>query len=164
MRNSTLLIVIILLFGCNNVEKQNNKEREEVLTNIIVFDLKFKFDSTYFLYPTLNGNINKELMINYINSFDTIFTSEDKEYMIQQYTSYSSNIININFVKSCKIDVCHSEETCKNLLFASTPMITINKQHSMTYVSLKKNKVIENWIFIHHNKDGVWELIGMRPC
>jgi hypothetical protein len=164
MRYSTLLIVIIILFGCNNAEIQNIKEREDVLTKIIVYDLKFKFDSTYFLYPTLNGNINKELMINYINSFDTIFSTEDKEYMIQQYTSYSTNIINNKFAKSCNIDVCHSEETCKNLLYASTPMFTINQQHSMTYVSLKKNKVIENWIFIHQNKDGIWSLIGMRPC
>jgi len=165
MRYSIIMLALtLLLFGCNNKEDTITDERNKLLSHIVGYDVTFKFDSIFHLHPTLNGNITRELLIEYVNSFDTIFTLEDKKYMIQQYTTYSTKEINSKMLKTLSAEVSFGTESCKNALYVSIPMITINKQHSMTYISLKKMKIEEDWILIHRKDDEKWKLIGMRPC
>jgi hypothetical protein len=164
MRYSIITLALtIFLFGCNSKEDTITNEKHKLLSQIIGYDVAFKMDSIFYLYPTLNGNITSELLAEYVNSFDTIFTLEDKEYMIQQYSTYSNDKINRKILKTLSNVVSFGTENCNNVLYLSIPMITIDKQHSMTYISLRKTNLVENWVFIHRKDNKNWKLIGMKP-
>lgn len=165
MRNYVVIFTLILamFYGCYNNENKYIEERDKVFSLIVGYDILFKFDSIFQIHPSLNGNIRKELLVEYVNSFDTIFTLEDKKFMIRQFLTNSSNSINNELLYSLDVDVCKDIKLCKNILYLTIPMITKDKRHSMSYVSLRKGKDLENWILIHRNDNESWKLIGMKP-
>ena len=160
----SILVLFFIHSQCSMNSSSSYEEiSEQVLNEIITFELKFKTDKILPIYSFLNGNLQNEQVKEYINTFDTIFSTDDKEFMLEQFNKYKSKKISNAIKVSNSIELSEDTIINKSLIYLSTPLFTIDKSHSLTYLKIKDENYSEKWLLIHKKTSENWKLIGMKP-
>lgn len=171
MKRYILTIVILSVFVGSCVEKKHNLPTDNIVKEVFVYILDSLINtelSHYDICGIFNEEFSEDFILKSLEDIDSLFSEEDKSYLLEQYRDKKGKEINkyineSNYIRKDGTNY-YPEDSLNFHLSFSVPLFTVDNNYAVVYHvgrSIKVKSSIDGFYFLLKRENKSWILIDV---